>query len=383
MAERGYTTGTCAAIASKAAARLLLSGAAVREEDVVTPSGETIRAALSELRRDGDTAVCAVRKYAGDDPDVTDGLLIFSRVTLGGTDIVINGGEGVGRVTKPGLRLPVGAAAINEVPRRMITDAVRGTMDEYGADTGARITIYVPGGEAVAKKTFNPRLGIEGGISILGTTGIVEPMSTKALTDTISVELDFKKANGHNYALITPGNYGREHIIENMGLDIDAAVKCSNYIGETIDFAAEKGFSGLLLIGHAGKLIKLAAGIMNTHSRVADGRAEVMCANAALEGVPREYLARIMDSVTVDGAIAALAECGAAERVMKRIAARTEYYMGKRCAGRLGFAFIMFSNVYGELCRGGSEKVIEETLNENLSDRHGDGRDKNAHHGGV
>lgn len=378
MAERGYTTGTCAAVATKAAARLLLSGDAAAEESIVTPAGETIKVELSELRRDGESAVCAVRKHAGDDPDVTDGLLIYSRVTLCGGQITIDGSEGVGRVTKPGLQRAVGEAAINDVPRRMITEAVREVMDEYGVNTGAEVIISVPGGAEIAEKTFNPRLGIEGGISILGTTGIVEPMSTKALIDTISVELDFKKANGHRYALITPGNYGREHIIDTMGLDIDAAVKCSNYIGDTIDLAAEKGFSGVLLIGHAGKLVKLAAGIMNTHSRVADGRAEVICANAAMEGVPREYLARIMESVTVDDAAAALTECGALDKVMRRIAARMEYHISKRCAGRIEYGFIMFSNVYGELCHGGSEKVIKETINENLYGKHGDGRKRNV-----
>ena len=381
--KKGYTTGTCAAIASKAAARMLISGMIPKSEGVVTPSGETVTALLTDAHFDGDTAVCAVQKYAGDDPDITDGLLIYSRVRLCGKDIRIDGGKGVGRVTKPGLEQPVGEAAINSVPRRMITEAVYDVMDEYGTESGAEIVISVPGGDKAALKTFNPRLGIEGGISILGTTGIVEPMSTNALIDTISVELSFKKANGHTFALVTPGNYGRDYIMQNIGLDIDAAVKCGNFIGEAIDLAADKGFAGILLIGHAGKLIKLAAGIMNTHSRIADGRAEVLCANAALEGVLRDKLERIMESVTTDDAVSVLKECGALEKVMKRIAARIDHYIGKRCAGRIEHAFIVFSNVYGELCRGGSESVIKETINEGLSYRNGNGRRGNADRGGA
>lgn len=379
MAElkKGYTTGTCAAIASKAAAEMLLSGSEILTESVMTPSGEKVTAPIVDAHFDGDAAVCAVRKYAGDDPDVTDGLLIYARVRFCGTDISIDGGAGVGRVTKPGLDRNVGEAAINSVPRKMIAEAVLEVMDGHGAEGGAEIVISAPGGDRVALKTFNPRLGIEGGISILGTTGLVEPMSTKALIDTIAVELGFKKANGHRFALITPGNYGRDYIMNNMGLDIDAAVKCGNFIGDAIDLAAEKGFSGLLLIGHAGKLIKLAAGIMNTHSRVADGRAEVLCANAALEGVPKDKLGRIMDSVTTDDAVSVLAEYGALEKVMKRIAGRIEYHMDKRCAGRIGYAFIVFSNAYGELCRGGNTDVIKETINEGLSYRSGNGRNGN------
>ena len=153
---------------------MLISGMIPKSEGVVTPSGENVTALLTDAHFDGDTAVCAVQKYAGEDPDITDGLLIYSRVRLCGKDILIDGGEGVGRVTKPGLEQPVGKAAINSVPRRMITEAVYDVMDEYGTESGAEIVISVPGGDKAALKTFNPRLGIEGGISILGTTGIVE-----------------------------------------------------------------------------------------------------------------------------------------------------------------------------------------------------------------
>ncbi len=374
--KRGYTTGTCAAIASKAAVRMLLSGQRVKSESVITPSGEDIEAEIYCAELNGGAAVCAVRKNSGDDPDVTDGMLIYSTVTLNDGGISIDGGEGVGRITRPGLQRRVGEAAINNVPRKMIADSVTEVLHEYGAEGGADVLISVPGGQEIAEKTFNPRLGIEGGISILGTTGIVEPMSTRALIDTIDVELSFKKANGTKYVIVTPGNYGRDYIMDTMGTDIDAAVKCSNFIGETIDLAAEKGFNGMLLIGHAGKLIKLAAGIMNTHSRVADGRAEIICAHAALMGAPKGVLERIMGSVTVDEASAALEECGLLRKVMKSIGERIDFYLNRRCANRMEYAFIVFSNVYGELCRGGNEDVMREALNENLSYRHWDGKRK-------
>lgn len=371
--KKGYTTGTCAAIASRAAVIMLMSGKAPERVSVTLPNGERIETDILDVSADGHSAECAVRKYAGDDPDVTDGILIYSCVTLVKDGITVDGGRGVGRVTKPGLQRAVGEAAINDVPRKMIISAVSETLEEYGAECGAEVIISVPGGEELAKQTFNPRLGIEGGISILGTTGIVEPMSTKAVIDTIDVELSFKKANGHAYALITPGNYGRDYVMKRLGLDIDAAVKCSNYIGAAIDIAAEKGFKGMLLIGHAGKLIKLAAGIMNTHSRTADGRAEIICANAALEGAPKEALEAIMESVTTDDAAAVLKKYGLLESVMKRISDRIEHYIDMRCGGRIEHAFIVFSNVYGELCRGGNEAVEMEVLNENLSYRHGNG----------
>ncbi len=376
--RKGYTTGTCAAIAARAAVIALVTGRAPERESVVVPCGERITAEIEDASIDGSSAECAVRKYAGDDPDVTDGLLIYSRVTLVKSGITVDGGEGVGRVTKPGLRLAVGEAAINETPRRMIISAAAEALEECGAECGAHVTVSVPGGRETAERTFNPRLGIEGGISILGTTGIVEPMSTKAVMDTIELELGFRRANGYGYALVTPGNYGRDYIMERFGTDIDAAVKCSNYIGFAIDTACEKGFKGMLLIGHAGKLIKLAAGIMNTHSCTADGRAEVICANAALEGAPMEALEAVMESVTTDDAAAVLKRYGLLDAVMERIAKRIEYHMDKRCKKRMKYAFIVFSNVYGELCRGGSEEVIKEALNEDISHRDGDGRRRNA-----
>ncbi|MGM9937993.1 MAG: cobalt-precorrin-5B (C(1))-methyltransferase CbiD [Candidatus Ornithomonoglobus sp.] len=360
----GYTTGTCAAIAAKAAARMLLTQKAVKTEYVITPNGIRIEAEILSAECSGNTAKCAVRKFAGDDPDITDGMLIFAEVTLGGCGIRIDGGEGVGRVTKPGLDQPVGAAAINSVPRKMIADAVSGVIEELGAECGARVVISAPGGEEIANKTFNPRLGIEGGISILGTSGIVEPMSTRAVIDTIKVELNFKRQNGHDYAILVPGNYGRDFVRDSLGLDIDSAVKCANFIGQAIDLAIEKKFSGIVLIGHVGKLVKLAAGVMNTHSRTADARAEIFCTHAALCGAPLSALERIMECATTDDMTAVIKEYGIFDEVMRRIGERIDFYINKRCGGEIKYAFEVFSNVHGQMCRGGDEEVFKNAVKE-------------------
>lgn len=361
--KSGYTTGTCAAIAAKAAVKMIFTQKMVSTEYIITPPGTKIETEIrhAEIRRN--SAKCAVKKYSGDDPDITNGILVYAEAELCDGDIKIDGGEGVGRITKPGLDQPVGAAAINSVPRKMIQDAVTEVLEENGAECGAAILISIPEGKELAKKTFNPRLGIEGGISVLGTSGIVEPMSTRAILDTIDVELNFRKSNGRSYAIIAPGNYGRDFVHERMGIDIDAAVKCSNYIGDTIDMVREKQYKGLFLIGHVGKLVKLAAGIMNTHSRVADGRMEIFCAHAALCGASAETAEQIMAAVTTDDVIAVLKAHQLLEPVMNSIKARMEFYLGKRCDG-MPYAFVMFSNVHGELCRGGDIKIIERAVQE-------------------
>lgn len=350
--KKGITTGTCAALASGAAVRALITGKFPEKASLMTPAGIAVSEKIMDAELCGGTASCAVRKYSGDDPDITDGMMVYSRVRL--TDapgIKIDGGKGVGRVTKPGLSQSVGEAAINRVPRMMIEEAVRNELEKAGCDKGAEIVISVPGGEKAAEKTFNPRLGIEGGISILGTSGIVEPMSEKALTDTINAELRYKRANGEEYALIVPGNYGMDFIRENTGIDIDRAVKCSNFIGEALDMSIRHGYKGVLLIGHAGKLIKLAAGIMNTHSKNADARSEIMAANAAVCGADRDTIVKIFECVSVDEMAQAVKECGIYKKVMERIARRIDFYMKNRCRGEIKYGVIMFSNVHGIMAK--------------------------------
>lgn len=347
----GCTTGTCAAAAARSAALLLLTGAAPGSVLVDTPAGLTVEVEVEEQHRTADEAVCAVTKDAGDDPDVTDGLRIVAAVRRAADRLHLHGGKGVGRVTRPGLDQPPGAAAINSVPRRMILDQLRRTAEETGYDGGLSVTISVPEGERVAAQTFNPRLGIVGGVSILGTTGIVRPMSEEALIASIHAELNLHKNEGAEDLLLTPGNYGAAFCRDVLGLRLDRAVQCSNYIGAALDHAALLGFRSVLLIGHAGKLIKCAAGVMNTHSRTADARLETLAAHAALCGAGREVVRAVMDSATTDAALDHLAQAGLLRPTMDSLTAA----LSERLQGRAGEALqveaLLFNHRRGELGR--------------------------------
>ena len=328
--RRGYTTGTCAAAAASAAAEYLLTGFAPLEVKVSTPAGMELTLPVEESARGQGFALCGVRKDAGDDPDVMDGCIICARVTpLEAGRFQVEGGAGVGRVTRLGLEQPVGAAAINRVPRRMIEEALRRASSRFSPGTGLRAEILVPGGEMLAEKTYNPRLGIQGGISILGTTGIVEPMSESALVETIHREMDLLRAQGPAPILVVPGSYG-ERFCDTLGLDLGRSVLCSNFIGEAVDYAAYLGFAGLLLVGHLGKLCKLAGGIFQTHSKVADARMEILTAHAALCGADRGLLEALMGSVTTDGAVDLLSEADLLEPVMERLMERIGFHLKAR-----------------------------------------------------
>ena len=346
----GYTTGSCAALAASGAVRLLLSGEAPPTVRLVTPKGWPVEVPLAEAVLDGDEARCAVRKDAGDDPDVTDGCFVCAAVRRTEHGITLDGGAGVGRVTKPGLDQPVGAAAINSVPRRMIREAAEAVCEELGYGGGLAIVISVPNGEELAKKTFNPMLGIEGGVSILGTSGVVEPMSERALIDTIELELRQAAALGGKRVILTPGSYGEAYVHE-IGLDDRGVpvVKCSNFIGDTLDAAAALGFCEVLLAGHIGKLVKLAGGVMNTHSRQADCRAELFTAHAAVCGAPPALCRALMKAVTADACLALLEEAGLKEKVLESLLTAIQTHLDRRAAGRLRVGAVLFSNRYGGL----------------------------------
>lgn len=355
----GFTTGSCAAAAAKAAAYMLLSGRQKNTITIETPKGIPYTAEILEITRGEKAVQCAVRKDGGDDPDITSGALIYAEVSLTDhtrtqatdTRIHIDGGIGVGRVTKPGLDQPVGNAAINHVPREMIAKEVLEVCDLMDYKGNLQVIISVPEGKAIAKQTFNPRLGIVGGISILGTSGIVEPMSNQALLDTIRVELNQRRAEGFDYIAVAPGNYGLDFMKKAYGYDLDKSVKCSNFIGVTIDMAVECGFTRMLLTGHIGKLIKVAGGIMNTHSKEADCRMELLSAFAIHEGAGADVAAKILDCVATEEAVRLLREAGKQQEVMDYAMERIMFYLNKRAGGRMQIDCIMYDNTFGELAK--------------------------------
>lgn len=366
----GYTTGTCAALAAQGAATLLLTGNTPTVLSVCTPKGWTVdvKPETCERLTDG-SARCSVLKDAGDDPDVTDGMSVVAAVSRGEPSaeaVFIDGGEGVGRVTKPGLDQPVGNAAINHVPRQMIREAVLSVCEELEYDPvkqGAlQVIISIPGGEEKAKKTFNPKLGVEGGLSVLGTSGIVEPMSEQALKDTIAVELrqayELEREAGveHPAVLLTPGNYGRDFLAAQGWSDLDVpVVKISNYVGDALDAAVSIGFEEVLLAGHIGKLVKVAGNIMNTHSSVADSRMELLAVHAAACGASQELVEALLQAVTTDAALDLLHDAGLTDEVMGRIANAVQKNLTARAEKalpeekNLTVGAVIFSNVHGLL----------------------------------
>ena len=357
----GYTTGTCAALAAAGAVQLLLGGQAPATLSLSTPGGWQVQVQPTAVRAGPGWAECAVQKDAGDDPDITNGLLIYARAQKTAAGFALCGGEGIGRVTKPGLDQPVGEWAINSTPRCMIRESARKISETFGYSGGLQITISAPGGEALAKKTFNPQLGIVGGLSILGTSGMVEPMSEAALIE--SMELELRQARAQSPRLIlTPGNYGTDFLAQQgwnaLGVPV---VKCSNYVGEALDQAAVLDFAEILLVGHMGKLCKLSAGIMNTHSRMADGRAEIFTAQAALAGADAPLCRRLMQAATSDACIELLQHAGLSAPVLQAITQRAGAHAARRAGEERKTGLVVFSRVYGLL---GETETAKELLNQ-------------------
>lgn len=361
----GYTTGTCAALAAAGAVRLLLTGRVPDLVAIDTPKGWRVEVSLTQPQQGEGWAQCAVVKDGGDDIDATHGLPIVVRVERQpGEAITIRGGQGVGRVTRPGLDQPVGEWAINRVPRQMITQAVDRERKALGCADGFLVTISVPGGEEVAQRTFNPQLGIEGGISILGTSGIVEPMSVQALVDTMALELRQAALGSDGRLVLVPGNYGLDFLAQHSLVpDNIPVVRCSNFIGEALDQARLEGFRDVLLVGHIGKLVKLAGGIMNTHSRWADGRRELFCAHAALAGADRSTAQALMDCPTTDGCLAVLDEGGLREPVLASLLDAIQKHLDRRFGPEGTVGAVLFSNQYGLLGLTSKGKELTDTWN--------------------
>lgn len=366
--RKGFTTGSCGAAAAKAALYMLLTGSVKDEIEIITPGGAVFRTEVKDIFREGNRVRCAVVKDGGDDPDVTTGLHVTAEVSAeeggdGALEIRIEGGPGVGRVTLPGLDQPVGKAAINRVPRQMIEKELSEVAELLDFQGRIRVILSVPGGEAVAERTFNPRLGIEGGISILGTTGIVEPMSTRAILDTIRVELNQRKALGDRIAAVSPGNYGLNFMKETYGYDLNRSVKCSNYVGDTVDMVREMGFRGMLLTGHIGKLIKVSGGIMNTHSKEGDARMELLAAGVIRAGGSTDTLRGILNCRVTEEALGIIQGESPAllRKSMESVMDRILYYLRKRAGEELPVECILYSNEFGLLAASpGAMDMLEE-----------------------
>lgn len=352
----GFTTGSCAALASMAACRLLLSGSARKQETLITGENIKIEADIESagLLPNG-RAVCAVRKDAGDDCDVTDGLLIFAEVYKTESGIFIDGGQGIGRVTLKGLDQPVGAAAINSSPRRMIKKAVREVCHELGYDEGIAVIISAPKGEEAAAQTFNPALGITGGISILGTTGIVRPQSLAAMRESIELEIGVRRKEGFEQLVLTPGNYGERFLKKLSPPPNTPVVTCANFVGAGIDCAAANGFKRLLLVSHIGKAVKIAGGVFDTHSRTADCRREIFTAHAALCGAKSEVAGALMQSASTEECIGVLLQSGLFERVMASLCTS----IGQRLEQRAGSGLLIGAAVFFEANNHGGRLLFK------------------------
>ena len=351
----GYTTGTCAALGAAGAARLLLTGKAPESVGLRTPKGIVVEVAPIYCRKTAAGAQCAIRKDGGDDVDVTTGLPVIADITLlpdAPGQVMIDGGPGVGRVTKPGLDQPVGQAAINHVPRRMITDALHAEAEAAGYDGGFDVMISIEGGEEAAKRTFNPHIGVEGGLSVLGTSGIVEPMSQQAILDTVQLEIHQAalREQSPKRLILAPGNYGLDYLAQNLPeYSSIPVVKCSNFMGDALDMAAAEQFAEVLLVGHIGKLVKLAGGIMNTHSRMADCRTELFCTHAALCGASQATCRALMDAATTDACLDILDAENLREPVLESLLQAIQLHLDRRVAGAFRVGAVLFSNQAGPL----------------------------------
>lgn len=358
----GFTTGTAAAAATRAAVLMAQTGALLDEVEVTLPGGNKMTLPLCRREIGESFAVAAVRKDGGDDPDITSGLEIGARATLRhGGGITVGGGAGVGTVTLKGLKVPVGEVAINPVPRQMIREHAERAL---AAGMGADIAIFIPGGEEVAKKTFNPKLGIEGGLSILGSTGIVQPMSEEALKESLSLELKVLLGRGYDEVVFAFGNYGLSFLAD-QGIGASRVVKIGNYLGFMLEEAADLGLKRLLLVGHLGKLTKVAGGIFQTHSKVADCRLEILTAYAALAGADQQTAAQIYGCKTTAAAEEVIAAQGLDDiyrRIGEEAARRCHEYVGET----VGIGVVLFGEssrqpLYQNTLAG---EMVEEWQNE-------------------
>ena len=303
----GYTTGACMAAGVKAAL-LYLAGEYCERLTLVALDGTPLEIPVKDVCETAQGIRAEIVKDAGDDPDITNGSSVFTtiRELPPGSGIVFRAGEGIGTVTKAGLSVPVGSPAINPGPRRLTENVAH---ELLGDDAALEVTVSIPAGVELAQKTLNPILGVVGGISVIGTTGVLRPMSEEGFKNSLLPQIDVAKAAGYDTQIFVPGKIG-ENIAVKFGLPQEAIVQTSNFIGFMLDAAAEKKLKRVLLFGHLGKLAKVAAGVFHTHNRVGDGRLEAMAAYAAADGLPAEGVRRILAATTTEDAMPVIEEYG-------------------------------------------------------------------------
>lgn len=346
----GYTTGSCALAATKSAGIFLFEGLAYDYVNIKTPLNKPLTIEVYNHKLEDEKASCFVYKDGGDDMDATHGLKIYAYLKKIKQGLVIKGGIGVGVVTRKGLKVEVNQPAINPVPRKMIIEELERIKTKYNYQGGLEVEIVVPDGKIAATKTFNQRLGIEGGISILGTTGIVEPMSERALVETIKVEIDYYIENAKSDIMVlSPGNYGQDFARNELLIDIEQAIKYSNFLGECLDYSHKKGIKKILIVSHIGKLVKVAGAIMNTHSKYADARNEIYCAHAGINGVKQALLQEIMNANTSLEIDEILETSNKRNVVYQSIAQAIQDKIDYRVNNQIQVEFIGFTNEKGVL----------------------------------
>lgn len=352
----GYTTGSCAAAAAKAAVMMLLTGQPVSQVTIDTPKGWTVEIPIEAPVFRAGKASCYVVKDGGDDPDATDGAHIVATVVPNTEGVIrFRGGPGVGTVTQKGLSIPPGEPAINPVPRTMITREIEKVAPGQGFD----VEISIPGGETIAARTFNPRLGIVGGLSILGTSGIVEPMSEEALKASMKLELSMLVARGTDMVLFVPGNYGKDYA-RSCHLNLEYLVKTSNYVGFMLEEAEQMGIKKILFISHLGKIVKVAGGIFNTHSHTADARMEILAANLALLGGTQATVQKIMNSTTTDEATEYIQEAQI-DGYFDHLAEAAKRRCEEKVYHHIQIEVIIFSKAHGFLGESqGAQTMVKE-----------------------
>jgi len=363
----GYTTGSCATATTKAALEMYLTQKKFETIKIDTPKGWPLDLVLHDQQFSENEASCSVIKDAGDDPDITNGIKIFSKVKPSDKEgIEFLGGIGVGTVTSVGLSIPIGEPAINPIPRETIAQEIQKVLEtqqlkgKSDFPKGWTVEISIPQGEELAKRTFNPRLGIVGGLSVIGTSGIVEPMSEDALKATMKLELSVLKAKGHTEIIFAPGNYGKD-FSEELGLNLDILTKTSNFLGFMLDEAERMGFEKILIVGHLGKLVKVAGGIFNTHSSVADGRMEILTAHAGILGASQSAMEKIMASKTTDEATDIILKENLSD-YFNHLAETVKKKASERVYGSIEIEVILFSKIHGHLGESQNAEKMRKRL---------------------